>query len=132
MYTKRYISLLIIIAILSTPIFALEEDMTIDTLNLILSGIGIVVAVITITIRFYLEEKLSSELRTSSILVTVGIASFTLSLIMDVLGNSLINVSLYHRTFMIIGMIFISIGSLIFLKTVTKISKRAKENKEKK
>ena len=119
----RYIYLAVILAILSTPAFALTDDMTIDTLKLILSWIGIIVATITIIIRFHLSEKLNSDLRTSSILVTVGVASFMMSLVMDVLGNSLPEVALYNRTFMIIGMIFVSFGSVVFLRAVTRIQK---------
>ena len=119
----RYIYLAVILAILSTPAFALTDDMTIDTLKLILSWIGIIVATITIIIRFHLSEKLNSDLRTSSILVTVGVASFMMSLVMDVLGNSLPEVALYNRTFMIIGMIFVSFGSIVFLRAVTRIQK---------
>jgi len=120
---KRYIYLAVILAILSTPVFALTDDITIDTLKLILSWIGIIVATITIIIRFHLSEKLNSDLRTSSILVTVGVASFMMSLVMDVLGNSLPEVALYNRTFMIIGMIFVSFGSVVFLRAVTRIQK---------
>ena len=119
---KRYIYLAMILAVLSTPTFA-QEDITIDTLKLILSWIGIIVATITIIIRFHLSEKLNSDLRTSSILVTVGVASFMMSLVMDVLGNSLPEVALYNRTFMIIGMIFVSFGSVVFLRAVTRIQK---------
>ena len=119
----RYIYLAVILAILSTPVFALTDDITIDTLKLILSWIGIIVATITIIIRFHLSEKLNSDLRTSSILVTVGVASFMMSLVMDVLGNSLPEVALYNRTFMIIGMIFVSFGSVVFLRAVTRIQK---------